>query len=192
MKIKQMYRVRQRRAIPTAARCGLHPLWVAAVISLTLSGCATNPDPHEGGFVNGVVGLAGGGYQRRIESRQGGYQSELDAQARLMAEAQALEQERAALRGELSSAQARLAAQRRRIAQARSRLLARPGGRAAASGELGQLDLAEAQAVRAGDALRAVDAEAQPVADLKARWADIRRQLDEIDTMVSVVGSAAF
>lgn len=39
------------------------PLLGHLAVVLCLCGCATSDDPHEGGFVSGVVGLASGGYQ---------------------------------------------------------------------------------------------------------------------------------
>jgi hypothetical protein len=85
----RVYRVRPTRAFPI-----LLPL--SALLAMPI-GCATSSDPHDGGFVSGVVGIAGGGYERRIDEREQSYRGELDAQARLKAEAQALEQEQAAV-----------------------------------------------------------------------------------------------
>jgi septal ring factor EnvC (AmiA/AmiB activator) len=135
-----------------------------------VAGCATSADPHEGGFVSGVVGLAGGGYQRRVDEREGVHQGELDAQQRLKAQARALEQERAQVSGDLARAQARLAGQERRIARERSRL------RAEGKGPTTQASLPNDQ----------------PVTDLRARSQGIQKELDEIDSMVSVVSGTRF
>jgi dsDNA-specific endonuclease/ATPase MutS2 len=164
---------------------------LAACLPLWLTGCATSEDPHEGGFVSGVVGLAGGGYQRRIDEREGVYQGELDAQQRLNAQARELERERAQVRGDLDRARARLASQERRIAEERARLGAERQS-AAARARLRELDQAQAQATRAKGELRSVKPEEQPVTDLKARTADINRELDQIDSMVGVVSGTRF
>jgi septal ring factor EnvC (AmiA/AmiB activator) len=156
-----------------------------------VAGCATSADPHEGGFVSGVVGLAGGGYQRRVDDREGVHQGELDAQQRLTADARALEQERAQVKGDLTRAQARLASQERRIAQERSRLRAE-GKSSAAQASLRQLDQAQARVASTKDRLRGVRPDDQPVTDLKTRSQGIQKELDEIDSMVSVVSGTRF
>jgi outer membrane murein-binding lipoprotein Lpp len=176
--------------------CGVHRHWahgiLVACLAVWLAGCATSADPHKGGFVSGVVGLAGGGYQRRIDEREGTYQGELNAQERLKAEARALEQERAAVRGDLDRAKARLASQERRIAQERARLTAERQKSAATRKRLRQLDQAQAKATRTKGELRSVRPEDQPVTDLKTRTQDINRELDQIDSMVSVVSGTRF
>jgi hypothetical protein len=40
------------------------------LVCVALAGCATSGDPAEGGFINGVAGLAGGGYEARIADRE--------------------------------------------------------------------------------------------------------------------------
>lgn len=167
-------------------------VWLcAASVSVCLVGCATSADPHEGGFVSGVVGLAGGGYQRRVDEREGVHQGELDAQQRLKAQARALEQERAEVRGDLARAQARLASQERRIAQERSRLRT-VGQTTATQASLHQLDLAQARVATAKGQLRGAQPDEQPVTDLKARSQGIQKELDQIDSMVSVVSGTRF
>jgi hypothetical protein len=156
-----------------------------------LAGCATSADPHEGGFVSGIVGLSGGGYQRRVEERETVHHSEMDAQQRLKAQARALEQERAQVRGDLTRAQARLASQERRIAEERSRLRAQGQGPSAQAG-LHQLDQAQARLVSAKGELRGVRPDDQPVTDLKTKSQGIQKELDEIDSMVSVVSGSRF
>jgi chromosome segregation ATPase len=164
---------------------------LAASVSVCLVGCATSADPHEGGFVSGVVGLAGGGYQRRVDEREGVHQGELDAQQRLKVQARELEQERAQVRGDLARAQARLASQERRIAQERSRLRT-AGQTSATQASLRQLDLAQARVATAKGQLRGVQPDEQPVTDLKARSQGIQKELDQIDSMVSVVSGSRF
>lgn len=164
----------------------------AAALAVVLGGCASSPDPHDGGFVSGVIGLAGGGYQRRVDDRTATYQGELDAQTRLKAEARALEQERDAVRGELGRAQARLAEQERRIAAERARIAAARQRSAADQARLARLDQAQSRVASTRAAVRAVDPSAQPVPDLKARTADIKGDLAEIDDLVGVVAGPGF
>lgn len=38
------------------------------VAAIALSGCEISEDPADGGFLSGVVGVAGGGYQARIDA----------------------------------------------------------------------------------------------------------------------------
>ena len=45
-------------------------LFRSVAITLLLSACATSKDPADGGFFNGVSGLAGGGYQARVDERE--------------------------------------------------------------------------------------------------------------------------
>ncbi len=171
-------------------RWGLLLLFVCPPV--WLAGCATSADPHEGGFVSGVVGLAGGGYQRRIDEREGTYQGEMDAQQRLTAQARALEEERAQVKGDLSRAQARLAGQERRIAAERARLSVARNRSAADQARLRRLDQAQAQLVSAKGQLHSVRPEEQPVTDVRTRTQDINKELDQIDTMVGVVSGSRF
>jgi outer membrane murein-binding lipoprotein Lpp len=172
---------------------GTHGQWLLWVcVSIWLAGCATSSDPHEGGFVSGVVGLAGGGYQQRIDAREGVHQDELNAQQRLKAQSRALEQERAQVRSDLARAQARLANQERRIAKERARLAAEHNNSAETQAGLRRLDQAQAQLVSAKGALRSVRTNEEAVADLQSRSRDIEKELDEIDSMVNVVAANRF
>lgn len=40
------------------------------LVSLIFNGCATNPDPSEGGIIDGIAGLSKGTYQRRQDEKQ--------------------------------------------------------------------------------------------------------------------------
>lgn len=175
------------RAVTVPRVCWL----LAASLTVCLAGCATSADPHEGGFVSGVVGLAGGGYQRRIDERESAHKGELDAQQRLKAQARALEEERAQVRGDLNRARARLATQERRIAEERARLRAQ-GQSPATQASLSKLDQAQARLTSAKGQIQGVRPDEQPVPDLKARSQGIQKELDEIDSMVSVVSGTRF
>jgi len=180
-----------REALARLSKFGGLGWWfLMASMAVWITGCATSADPREGGFVSGVAGLAGGGYERRIEQRQGSYQSEVDAQQRLKAQAHALEQERGQVRSDLARARERLASQERRIAQQRARLGAERSG--AAQADLRRLDQAQAQVASTKAQLGTVRLDDQPVSDLKTRTRDIQKELDEIDTMVGVVGGTGF
>lgn len=188
---KSMHHRRGRDpSIPIGTVSGSRHLLLGLALSVGMTGCATSPDPHQGGFVSGVVGLAGGGYQRRIDEREGTYRTELDAGERLKNQAKALEAERAQVRGDLVRAQSRLETQERRIAQERARLGAERS--AAAQARLRQLDQAQARVAVAKGELASAKPQEQPVDDLKLRSRDIQKELDEIDRMVDVVSETRF
>jgi len=179
----------------TVNRRGLSPwplraVGAAALLAAALSGCATSSDPAEGGFINGVVGIAGGGYDRRVAEREDAYRKEVDTQTALQAEARRLERERAEVRGQLTQAEGRLAAQQRRIAAERRRLGAARG--AAARAEMKRLDEAQAQVDVTSAAVRAASRADQPLPDLKASAQSIEAELARIDELVGVVGGGAF
>ncbi|MBV5275430.1 MAG: hypothetical protein JZU52_17915 [Lamprocystis purpurea] len=161
-----------------------------AGLALVLGGCATSPDPHQGGFVSGIVGLAGGGYQRRIDEREGTYQGERDAGQQLKAQARELEQERAAVRSDLKRANARLADLEQRLARQRAALKAQ--GAAANRAEAQRLAKAQARVAGTKGSLRSIRPEDQSVAELKARSQAVARDLDEIDTLVAAVRGTGF
>jgi septal ring factor EnvC (AmiA/AmiB activator) len=163
-----------------------------ACLPILLAGCAISDDPHQGGFVSGVVGLAGGGYQQRVDDREGAYQGELDAQQRLTAQARALEAERARVKGDLSRAQARLADQQRKIAAERARLNSARSRSAADQARLRRLDQAQAQLVSTKGQLLAAEDDGLAVSDARTRAQAINDELDQIDSMVGVVSGSRF
>jgi septal ring factor EnvC (AmiA/AmiB activator) len=79
----------------------------AVAASLLLAGCVSS-DPRQGGFVSGVVGIAGGGYQARIDARE----RELDA----------LQRHQARLAGRLVGQRSRIAGIEARIAETERRI----------------------------------------------------------------------
>ena len=170
-------RVSARRAVAGAGLC----------TALALGGCATSPDPHQGGFVSGVAGVFGGGYQRRIDEREAAYEGELSAQDRLKAQARELEKERAQVRQDLSRANARIAALEARVKRERAQLLHSRDGTAAARAQRERLDRAESQIVVARGQMRGIRPEQQSVDDLKVRTAKLDSELNEIDGMVGTV-----
>ncbi len=56
--------------------------------ALSLAACEISENPADGGFLSGVVGVAGGGYQGRIEDREAALATE-QAQANALAAEQA-------------------------------------------------------------------------------------------------------
>ncbi len=59
-----------------------------ASTALTLAACEISENPADGGFLSGVVGVAGGGYQGRIDDREAALAAE-QAQANALAAEQA-------------------------------------------------------------------------------------------------------
>ena len=72
---------------------------------LALAGCAPSSDPAAGGFINAMAGVAGGGYEARIDEREAGVAA---AEAR----GEALEAELARLETEYGRLQTQLTRQR--------------------------------------------------------------------------------
>lgn len=164
------------------------PLW----LPIWLGGCAISADPHQGGFVSGVAGLAGGGYQRRIDEREGVYQGELSAQEQLKAQARELERERTAVRTDLDRARARLAAQEDRIRRERALLASQGHQTAAARTQRERLDQAQSRIIQTKGELGALHSEAQSVEDLKRRSQALQSELNEIDGLVGTVAGKGF
>ncbi len=142
--------------------------------------------------MNGLAGLAGGGYQRRIDEREGVYQGELSAQDQLKAQALELERERAEVRSELDQARARLAALETRVRRARARLAAQSHGTTATQAQRAQLDRAESRIVQTRDQLGSIHPGDQSVADLKTRSLALQSELDDIDELVGTVSGKGF
>jgi hypothetical protein len=80
------------------------------LVCVVLAGCATSDDPAEGGFFNGVAGLAGGGYEARIAEREQGLAAAQGRQQALAVELSGLEREHAALSNQIIRQQAALRA----------------------------------------------------------------------------------
>jgi len=187
--------IRSRRPIAAPTRwrstrlagrpLGKLPLY--GLCALALTGCATSEDPHEGGFISGVVGLAGGGYQRRIDEREATYGTELDAQERLRREAAAVEAERAAVRSELGRAESRLSSLEARLARQRAALSAQQRSSAAARQRLRRVEQAQAKVSGTRGAIQSAKSGNAPVGDLKAQSRQIQASLDEIDAVVESV-----
>ena len=65
-------------------------------INLFASGCATNPDPGQGGFIDGLVGMSSGGYQGRVDQRQQNLSTVQSANAKM-------EEQNRTLKGDLAA-----------------------------------------------------------------------------------------
>lgn len=162
-------------------------LGLVVCVDSTLIGCATSPDPHQGGFVDGIVGMAGGGYDRRIKDREHAYQVELTAQDQLRAQAQELERERAAVRSELDQASRRMRALEARIQHER-RLLAAQRSEVARANRA-KLEQAEQKLGHVKTALSKVDVGAQSIDASKNNVRSLESQLNEINALVEISGA---
>lgn len=152
-----------------------------------LAGCATSGDPHEGGFVNGIVGLSGG-YQRRLDERAANLTDERAVAYRLETQRRHLEAERAAVRHELDLAQRRLAAQRQRIATERSRIQALRRQTASDRARLAELNQARRRAQDVNQTIERTDTARDAIRGLEAKTRDINREIEEIEAVVGIIG----
>jgi chromosome segregation ATPase len=83
----------------------------AILFSLTfgVSGCATNPDPAKGGFIDGIAGLSSGTYQQRLDQRQQNLDQMHQASVQLELQNRDLQQNLATSKATEQSYQAQLA-----------------------------------------------------------------------------------
>ena len=159
----------------------------AGLISVTVSGCAIHADPSEGGFINGIVGLAGGGYQRRIEASERVYRDEVQQQAQLTRHAQNLEQERAAVRSELNQATDRLRTLERRIQQQRTTIAAqRTANRRQQEQHLARAQTKLNQAHTNLGSIKVENADARSLEATKAQIRLLDNQLAELDELAAL------
>jgi hypothetical protein len=161
---------------------------LAVLIALAAAtGCAISDDPREGGFISGAVNLSTGRYEQRVQEREQQYQREISDQERLMQQAQELQQERARVKRDLDNATRELAmleaSLRRQQEQLRreSRMTARDESR-----------LREAETKLAGLRVRVAQAQQseKPVEELARESKGIKADLEELDSMVELLGGA--
>jgi septal ring factor EnvC (AmiA/AmiB activator) len=88
-------------------------LYCTLAVAVFVSGCVSN-DPRQGGFVNGLVNAATGGYQARIDARERELAQLQGDQARLTARL-------SSQRSEVRTLKARIAVTNQRIAIWRAR-----------------------------------------------------------------------
>jgi tetrahydromethanopterin S-methyltransferase subunit G len=160
------------------------------VLTWCLCGCATTDDPHQGGFVSGVVGLTSGGYEKRISAREHSYETELGEQQRLIAEADALRRERARVQADLNQANRRLASIEQKVRQARSQIARERRTSGSVQQQQRRLDATEAKIAEVRSTLDETRPGEQPVSLLAVRSREINKELDEIDTLVAVVAGS--
>ena len=87
------------------------------ISALALSACEVSQDPADGGFLSGIVGVAGGGYQGRVDERQAALDAE-QAQANALAgEQQQVAATSANIAAEITRLRAEHTALRQRISQ---------------------------------------------------------------------------
>lgn len=80
------------------------------VTTLLLSACVTSEDPADGGFFNGVNGLAGGGYQARVDERESNLANAQARNAELTGQLATLRGQHRNLKTEIIQKRARLRA----------------------------------------------------------------------------------
>jgi len=80
----------------------------ASLLCLGLAGCAPSGDPAEGGFFNGIAGVASGGYDARVAERKQAVAASEQQGAVLSAELARLEAQHAAFGERLRAQQASL------------------------------------------------------------------------------------
>jgi len=90
--------------------------------ALVLSACAVSQDPADGGFFSGIVGVAGGGYQGRVDERQAALDAEQARAGALAGEQQQVAATSASIAAELTRLRAEHTALRQRISQQLSAL----------------------------------------------------------------------
>jgi len=83
---------------------------LGALAAAGLAGCSVSDDPAAGGFVSGVAGVAGGGYDARIDAREAGLATTEAEGAALTAELASLERQHAAIKDQLIRQRAELSA----------------------------------------------------------------------------------
>lgn len=79
------------------------------LLTLGFAGCATNPNPAKGGFVDGLAGLSSGTYQDRANQREQNLTEMRDNSARLEAQNRELQQDLADSKATEESYRAQLA-----------------------------------------------------------------------------------
>lgn len=82
---------------------------VVLLLVLGISGCATNPDPAKGGFIDGLAGLSSGTYQARVDQRQQNLDQMRQASTQLEAQNRDLQQNLASSKATEQSYRAQLA-----------------------------------------------------------------------------------
>ncbi|MFQ5622797.1 MAG: hypothetical protein ACE5FS_05305 [Paracoccaceae bacterium] len=94
----------------------MRSLVLLAALSALTSACKTTGDPAEGGFFSGVAGVAGGGYQARVDERE-------QAVAAAQAENAALRQEQAGVAADTAAVRAEIEKLRRELAKLKFTIL---------------------------------------------------------------------
>ena len=84
--------------------------------ALLLAACVQSDNPADGGFVSGVAGIAGGGYDARVAEREAGVAASQARQAELSAELAGLTRQHEALKDQIIAQRSRLRSQGVRLA----------------------------------------------------------------------------
>lgn len=88
---------------------------------LILSACATSDDPADGGFFNGINGLAGGGYQARVDEQKQGLANDQTRNAELSGQLAALRGQHSSVKSEIIQKRAALRAKGVKLSAASER-----------------------------------------------------------------------
>ncbi len=117
----------------------------AGLIALALAaGCSA--DPHEGGFLSGVYGLASGNYQKRVDQKRANVADLQRNQQELLADRQRLDNRQRVVRARIYSTQAQLrdveadlARLRRQLRTARANTAAKQAEKARIEAEVAKI-----------------------------------------------------
>jgi len=96
-------------------------LLMCATLAL-VAGCSTSDDPAAGGFLNGVSGLASGGYQTRVDERQSDVDTEQSRAASLAGQQSAVAAQTASVGAQIDSLRDELTRLRIQIANQQAEL----------------------------------------------------------------------
>jgi len=80
------------------------------VTALALAACATSDDPADGGFFNGVNGIASGKYQARVDEQQQGLAKDQARNTKLSGQLAALRGQHSSVKSEIVQKRAALRA----------------------------------------------------------------------------------
>lgn len=126
---------------------------VLAAVQL-VAGCASSSDPRDGGFVNGLHGILGGDYQKRIDDRERELSQLKDTKVGLDRQRQDVDAAQKAAAAEADLLQAELLALARESAASRAQMDALLAKRRRSSDRLAALLLEQQSIERELDSLR--------------------------------------
>ncbi len=158
-------------------------------VGVLMAGCAqsgANPDPSQGGFISGIQGTVGGGYQRRIDEREDMLVGEETQQQALLARAESLRQEREQISYELNRAETRLDKVSSRLSALRAQLNSEKGRQSEAWQTLQEAQ-AKLKATEKSYRVASSEVASLPVADSQKNVRNINDDLGELEALASIV-----